>query len=57
MSTFNVRETVLMLVERLRDFFWCSNEKTKKMVWIKWQTILSLLDHSGLGVGTLNTFN
>ncbi|GKC73360.1 RNA-directed DNA polymerase, eukaryota, reverse transcriptase zinc-binding domain protein [Tanacetum coccineum] len=45
MSIFRVPETILKLLERLRDnFFWGGDENWRKFVWIKWENILPSLE-------------
>ncbi|XP_071730227.1 uncharacterized protein [Rutidosis leptorrhynchoides] len=58
LSLYKCPKNVLKILEGLRrSFFWGSDDETKKMSWIKWDSILSSLDKGGMGVGSLEAFN
>ncbi|GKB58453.1 putative RNA-directed DNA polymerase, eukaryota, reverse transcriptase zinc-binding domain protein [Tanacetum coccineum] len=58
MSIFKVPATINKLLESLRaSFFWGGDNVQRKMVWIKWDSVLASNAHRGLGVGSLKSFN
>nr|GEY37988.1 RNA-directed DNA polymerase, eukaryota, reverse transcriptase zinc-binding domain protein [Tanacetum cinerariifolium] len=51
-------ESVLNDWERIRsNFFWESNQDSKKVAWAKWPIILNSYDNGGLNIGSLKAFN
>ncbi|GJS80706.1 RNA-directed DNA polymerase, eukaryota, reverse transcriptase zinc-binding domain protein [Tanacetum coccineum] len=57
-SLFPMPSSVNKKLESLRsNFFWGSDEKSKKISWISWNLALASKDKGGLGIGSLFSLN
>ena len=58
LSLFKAPQVVIHTLERLRSrFFWRGNDSINKMAWIKWENVVAPMEHGGLGIGSLHSFN
>nr|GEW67338.1 reverse transcriptase domain, reverse transcriptase zinc-binding domain protein [Tanacetum cinerariifolium] len=58
LSMFKEPEAVISKLESIRRrFFWSMKGDENKMVWIRWQKILSCKKDGGLGVGSIKAKN
>ncbi|XP_071708448.1 uncharacterized protein [Rutidosis leptorrhynchoides] len=58
MSIFKCLDTVVKLLESLRaQFFWGGHGDTRKILWLKWDCVLSSYDKGGLNIGSIKAFN
>ncbi|GKC27664.1 hypothetical protein Tco_1034958, partial [Tanacetum coccineum] len=58
MSIFKVPENILSDIETLRaKLFWGGDTESKRMIWIKWETVLASHTKGGLNIGSLKAFN
>ncbi|XP_071732482.1 uncharacterized protein [Rutidosis leptorrhynchoides] len=58
MSLFKCPVTVVNKLKAIRGrFFWGSSDTTKKMAWIKWDSVISSFNKGGLNVGSVKAFN
>ncbi|GJX25399.1 hypothetical protein Tco_0231695 [Tanacetum coccineum] len=58
LSLFPMPVTVNNKLESIRsNFFWGSNDNTKKISWISWKLVLASKEKGGLGIGSLYSLN
>ena len=58
MSLFKIPTEIVNEIEKLIKHFWWSQDlNTRKMHWIKWEALIEIKKHGGMGFQEMQKFN